>query len=152
MENKYYQPKIEEFHIGFRFEFKSTLTTYIPNQEPIVRTDWLEAVTSTDFPNLTIPMIDAIIEEGNIRVKALDEADIIEAGWKYSKRTISVSNDRQYYSLGRYECHYSNKQYEDGLFRIYREYAEDGEYLFEGKIQNYNELLKVMEMLDIKAE
>ena len=144
MENKYYTPKIEEFYIGFRFEFYRTLTTYIERQEPIVSSDWLEAVVSTDFPNITIPMIDAMLEKGHIRVKELDEADIIEAGWNQNEnKSPSYCTD---YLLGD-EWRLDIFDNERGI-RI----MNFTEIRFFGIIKNYNELLKVMEMLGIKKE
>lgn len=137
MENKYYTPKIEEFYIGFRFEFYRTLTTYIEGQEPIVSSDWLEAVVSTDFPNITIPMIDTMLDKGHIRVKALDKADIIEAGWKKSD-----------YSDNFFMLNHRVLFIENNYHKIW--ICDDD--LFNGKIRNYNELLKVMEMLGIKKE
>ena len=144
MENKYYTPKIEEFYIGFRFEFYRTLTTYIEGQEPIVSSDWLEAVVATDFPNITIPMIDAMLEKGHIRVKELDEADIIEAGWNQNEnQSPSYCTD---YLLGD-EWSLDIFDNERGI-RI----MNFTEIRFFGIIKNYNELLKVMEMLGIKKE
>ena len=144
MENKYYTPKIEEFYIGFRFEFYRTLTTYIEGQEPIVSSDWLEAVVATDFPNPTIPMIDAMLEKGHIRVKELDEADIIEAGWNQNEnQSPSYCTD---YLLGN-EWSLDIFDNERGI-RI----MNFTEIRFFGIIKNYNELLKVMEMLGIKKE
>jgi hypothetical protein len=145
METKYYTPKIEEFYIGFRFEFYRTLTTYIEGQEPIVSNDWLEAVVSTDFPNITIPMIDAMLVEGNVRVKVLDEADIIEAGWKEK----AISGNGGFWNLGKYSLHLNFK---NQIVRIIKNIDGYNYVCFIGTIRNYNELLKVMEMLDIKAE
>lgn len=142
MENKYYTPKIEEFYIGFRFEFYRTLTTYIEGQEPIVSNDWLEAVVATDFPNPTIPMIDAMLHKGHIRVKELDETDIIEAGWKF--------DEKNYYDYVLKDYTIDTFNWVDKPFEIKIE--KDNDILFRGNIKNYNKLLDVMEMLGIKKE
>jgi len=134
MENKYYTPKIEEFHIGFRYEH------YIPSKETWAK----EAFFLNDSHINIIKYVDIQTEDTllKVRVKSLDHEDIIEAGWEESK--TSFSHDRQYYSLGDYECFL-----EDGQFRIYHQYAEQDQYLFVGSIPNYNKLLEVMDIIGV---
>lgn len=152
MENKYYTPKLNEFHIGFRFEFYRTLTTYIEGQEPIVSSDWLEADVATDFPNITIPMIDAMLDKGHIRVKELDEADIIEVGWILKKNYKTIFEYILKGHKGEADTYLTFRL--SGHIEIHNngDNREDYYSYFDGKIKNYNELLKVMEMLGIKKE
>jgi hypothetical protein len=89
-------------------------------------------------------MIDAMLEKGHIRVKELDEADIIEAGWNQNEnQSPSYCTD---YLLGD-EWSLDIFDNERGI-RI----MNFTEIRFFGIIKNYNELLKVMEMLGIKKE
>jgi len=137
MENKYYTPKIEEFHVGFRYEH------YIPGKECWAKEEFFLNDSHVNIIKyVEIQTEDTLLK---VRVKSLDHDDIIEAGWEESK--TSFSHDRQYYNLNEYECFL-----EDGEFRIYYEWAEDGQNLFVGKISNYNKLLEVMGMLGVERE
>lgn len=66
---KYYTPTIEEFHVGFEYEFYHSSKSWIDCRfgEP---DDW------------NIQDIQEEIEEQKIRVKYLDEQDIKKLGWK----------------------------------------------------------------------
>ena len=132
MEKQYYNPTLSEFHQNFRYEH------YIPIQEAWVKERfYLNSSHINIVKYVDIQTDDTLLK---VRVKSLDHNDIIEAGWKES--TTSFSKGRQYYSLGSYECFY-----EDGELFIRPEHAEDGYYLFQGTVKNYNKLLDVMEML-----
>jgi hypothetical protein len=146
MENKYYTPSIEEFKVGFRYEFYREITTYVFNEEPIVNHNWVKATTSTSFPDPTLPMIEEMVNKGVIRIKCLDESDIIEAGWKFVFE--SKSNEKTYKMFD-----FSLTTYKDSS-GIYisngNDTFEDGCVYFQGDILNYNQLLDVMQMLNIK--
>ena len=139
MEKQYYTPKIEHFHVGFRYEHFEDWD--VPNKEK----EWHKQVygkNGTNWEQMDY-VDDSTIANGRIRVKSLDNDDIIEAGWEES--TTSFSESRQYYSLGEYECFL-----EDGEIFISYEWAEDENRIFKGKVPNYNKLLDVMEMLEIR--
>jgi len=147
IEKQYYTPTLSEFYPNFRYEYLlgSHLDKNIPNNEK----EWGQYNFAKDSP----PIFDIegwrmnledCIKDGFIRVKSLDHDDIIEAGWDESK--TSFSHTRQYYQLGMYECFY-----EEGELRVRYEFAESENYLFIGKVKNYNKLLDVMEMLGITA-
>jgi hypothetical protein len=68
MEAKYYTPEIEEFYIGFEFEFKT-----------IKQNDWVKRkITKSDS-------VLSILLTSDVRVKHLDRQDIEECGWKIKK-------------------------------------------------------------------
>jgi hypothetical protein len=143
MEIAYQTPKLSQFHIGFRYEFKQQLTIYIEGKEPIVNNDWIKGTTSMYFPNPELPMIATMIENGLIRVKSLDHDDIIEAGWEENE--TQSSEFLADYILGDYLLDIFDS--ERGI-RINLRH----ETVFFGKIANYNKLLDVMEMLGINKE
>lgn len=143
MENKYYTPKIESFHIGFRYEEELKNTNWHKLIKPTEDT-W-EFVKMEFDTSKSISKITQKIKQGKIRVKSLDHDDIKEAGWEESK--TSFSPGRQYYNLGDYECFL-----EDGIVYIYREWADDGQNLFVGSIKNYNKLLEVMDMIGVEIK
>lgn len=75
MENKYYTPSLEEFHIGFEYEEDDS--------------EWSKR-TFESYQDLEILNDDII--EGNIRVKKLDREDIESFGWSYIP-TKSIGKD-----------------------------------------------------------
>lgn len=71
MENKYYTPNIEEFHVGFEYE-----RLY---QNDDILYQWDKEEMSVNF--LTLDDIDNEILNEEIRVKFLDKEDIESLGW-----------------------------------------------------------------------
>ena len=71
MDNKYYIPSIEEFHVGFEYEI---LTNYTKENEK-----W-------EFVNnpFTIERLEIFIENKHVRVKYLDKDDIESLGFKFT--------------------------------------------------------------------
>ena len=139
---QYYTPTINEFHIGFRYEYQRSLTTYDNEQNLVKIKEWVKEVASITTPNHTPQMLATMIEDNLIRVRHLNHYDIIEAGWKES--TTSFSKGRLYYSLDNFECYLENKK-----LCIYLKNSDNENYCFKGIIKNYNQLLDVMDMLEI---
>lgn len=77
MENKYYLPKIEEFHIGFEYEVRQQKMQY---GKCVYGNEW-ETIECEG--NMFLQYID--ISSGNIRVKYLDSSDIESLGFKVEK-------------------------------------------------------------------
>jgi hypothetical protein len=77
MENKYYTPGLEEFHIGFEYQYRAGVNTWID----CVINDFSEVTDSDGSMNSDIPWYGNSIE--NFRVKYLDEEDIEECEWAY---------------------------------------------------------------------
>jgi hypothetical protein len=138
--NKYYTPTIDEFHVGFRYEGYSS-STVCENKE------WVHHWEPRIFKDghLIYPGHGDFLIAENTRVKYLDESDIEELGWVRDEK-----DDRN--------AHISFYFKADISFRLFfyketlRVAIEDLiEYcLFLGKIKNYNELRKVMKMLEFK--
>lgn len=139
MEAKYYTPKIEEFHVGFSFEFKHRDYPY---------SGWIKY----DTPEFNWELEDCPIGKKDLseyRVKYLDESDIVAEGWeKISEGVFSIRNSSNIsviMSLGIGKENWiilEKSSYEGGQEEEYRKFV--------GTIRNKSELKKVMEMVGIK--
>ena len=136
----YYVPSIEEFHVGFEYEFKNHLDKFIG---ATVEEDW------------ATPPYSSNIYTGDIRVKYLDRSDIEELGWKektwynYSGYFGMEVNDKEY-TLG----FHSNDPASPLSMRvdIIRNDYGNNVMLFQGIIKNKSELKKIMQMVKIGRE
>jgi len=151
METKYYIPTIDEFKIGFRYEqfTHEGGMSWSGRLHDAIEKMWIKNIFDIDS---SYSLLDTrnYIDSGFIRVKRFDADDIIEAGWKLLEErgeTISdyiikeENEDDDIYLTFRGNCHVEIHNNGDNI--------EDYHSFFEGKIKNYNELLKVMEMLNI---
>lgn len=90
MENKYYTPSIEEFHVGFECEWQSK----IRNES------WSKQICDVDLVNIAYDSIEHSDEEEpfneQFRVKVLDQEDIESLGWE---------NDKEVYGFKRLMFH-----------------------------------------------
>jgi len=79
MENKYYTPTIEEFCVGFEFEERANV---YPRDEfwrfPVKKVEFTEKFY-TNLNNMHRLSLD--LHDKDIRVKWLDEGDILKLGW-----------------------------------------------------------------------
>lgn len=144
MESNYYLPLINEFKVGFRYEqfIHEGGISWSGMLHDAIQKSWIKKIYEIDNPDSFVD-IGNYIDSGFIRVKKLDEADIIEAGWKENEnQSPSYCTD---YLLGD-EWSLDIFDSERGI-RI----MSFTEIRFFGKIKNYNELLKVMEMLNINS-
>lgn len=87
MENKYYTPSIEEFHVGFEYEMKATFGDgTVKTKEQYDNAEWIkQEYTLRSFPYVDRTMTGKNSESlpSAIRVKYLDKADIEELGFKH---------------------------------------------------------------------
>jgi hypothetical protein len=150
--NKYYTPSIEEFRVGFEYE-------YCPFPE--VNTKFKKEVA--DWQSLDILYDDFEHEptelfERTYRVKYLNKKDIESLGFKYDPNytdlpELGFLEESLCISLGIQYLLYYNP--EDKLLRIERVVncgtgSED--YLFNGKIKNLSELKQVLTMIGVEYE
>ena len=88
MESKYYTPEIEEFHVGFEYEYKETfLDGTVKSKEQFDNAKWVESISSIgDSPYVHRALSGKIADNkrGGIRVKYLDKEDIESFGFKKS--------------------------------------------------------------------
>ena len=147
MENKYYTPTIEEFHVGFEYEELS-------GTDSEGGEDWSTREIIHSFGAFDED-IDAL-EDGFIRVKYLDKQDIEELGFKRLNSKI-LDN-----ILDEYRIPYNDSTNEiisliirEGRVVISYGYKETPldkfKTWFAGYIKNKSELKRVLKMLDINA-
>lgn len=136
MESKYYIPTIEEFHIGFNFEYKDWNKKYKqvdfkswinPNKENLLPFDKLTEYDLLRNFNILDMMLKRSIDD--IKVKYLDKEDIESLGWKSNKVPYQFYNDNSdfyffipsnssnFIILGENEICISSKRYEETIFR-----------------------------------
>tara|TARA_R110000764_G_scaffold234790_6_gene328888 strand:- start:199 stop:606 length:408 start_codon:yes stop_codon:yes gene_type:complete len=130
MENKYYTPEIEEFHVGFEYEFRTLK-------------GWDKEVMSwNDYPSYAGDYIgEAIKETDGIRVKYLDQEDIESFGFELRGDTyygFTVLNKPDPTWL---ELRYGGWGSELILN------TDQGYVLFRGVIENKSELKRVLKMI-----
>lgn len=132
MENKYYTPKIEEFHEGFEFEV---------NNAPNLSDEW----TPVKISGLRWFPSDAQLVSLKIRVKYLDKKDVESLGW-------TILNDTSCFIFNDNKTTYLSKL-PDGSFLIQWGPGEKPgmftHVIFKGMIKNKSRLKLVMEMLGI---
>lgn len=147
MEDKFYTPKIDEFYIGFEFEeeFKN------PNHRKLIKPledkyEWVKLNLDTSH---SLSRITSKIKQNRIRVKYLDESDLIELGWNKTADNSYESNARDTLTVIRFSD-------EKGRLLICEE--SFSKIVFKGTlitrqawIKNKSEMKKLMQMLNIKT-
>lgn len=144
MENKYYTPEEKEFHQGFRFQLN------------YLKEGWLDEVFDGKEPSfhsigqLKYGLMKHDWDE-KVRVKHLDRSDIEEAGWTFSNfskfyfhTSTGIDDDEKAAGHGIWLQQHGTE------WTIIDCRMEFHKVLFRGQIKNYNKLLDVMEMLNIK--
>jgi hypothetical protein len=131
MENKYYTPSIEEFHVGFEFEFLN------PNNK------WTKQIVRR--PNYIVwsdvylwELLGLSSTNHLLRVKYLDKEDIESLGFRYS------GNLQDTYWKG--EITISPQK--DGKLLIHQNCGP----LFHGYIKNLSELKRLFKQIGIDGE
>lgn len=146
MNNNYYTPSIEEFHVGFEYDFKG-------------QTEWIPKITmdSEDLGCILLEEAnDPEFDTDQFRVKYLDEEDIKELGFESKGKSVCL-----WYTLEkRIEDGFSDYGYwniitlihcDNNRVKIFaQEYKGDDEHvLFQGEIKNKSELKRVMNQIGI---
>lgn len=153
MENKYYTPEIEEFHVGFEFEvLNNEGKFYIPG---LAKNEW-SSIESNFGIFTSVEKIQRLILDKQIRVKHLDREDIESLGWhKHQKTYFSFENKK-------IENHSNEHFLNDKLVLSDSYFLEitdsciiiqdyDYEVIFKGTIKNKSELRKLMHQLNINS-
>lgn len=161
MENKYYTPKIEEFRVGFEFEFQGIDNNWNPTGWDKVK---VNIGHDKNFGLYTLEHIDSVLNnedipaENHIRVKCLSREDIESLGFFDYKKSIC-----DWYKIeGKFEDSFSEYGYwtkiriihckDNNKIRILAyEYSWDEKetVLFAGKIKNKSEFKDILEKLNI---
>lgn len=151
-DSKYYTPTIEEFRVGFEYEY-----------DGLGKGNWLECVYEpTEYIDsdgtFTLPKT---IKDGEIRVKLLDREDLKELGFKEEFIPDVYSEDdelRSGFSLNIIQNISINLHINTGntgnIVSIYKQKIYDEvsgnwevEYLFRGDIKNKSELQQILKMV-----
>lgn len=148
MENKYYKPSIEEFHIGFEFEINSTSKEdgWLQCSLYSLTDSVFNATYGADGVMKTISVPDCI------RVKYLDKEDIESLGFEYTSKSIDIwfkkEGDFDMGSWTAYECtlHYG---LHDNRLHITVTDAGEETTIFKGIIKNKSTLKVLLKQLGI---
>ncbi len=135
MENKYYAPSIQEFHVGFEYEVCSN-----KDSSWIVVDDFSNAYDYEDSP---LYGVIKDLENNRIRVKCLNREDIESLGWFY-KQTTDAGLD--YFWDNKTQKHSIICNYTTGWTVItVRSDARKEDYTaFAGYIKNKSELKRLL--------
>ena len=124
MENKYYTPSIDEFHVGFEYEWKCDGT----------QTDWTRSIC-----NILMNPLDVDCRRINdYRVKYLDKEDIESLGFKediYNGVKCFTKNNCQIFFFG------------DNVTSIDLFAGEFRNQYFRGLVKNKSELKKILNQI-----
>lgn len=151
-DNKYYTPSIEEFHVGFRYEYNSKdFMSLLDGTAGQWKKENFHCGCGLDGES-EMNDIYNLIDRKSIRIKVLDRDDIEELGWKYEGKHWYYRGD-EYYSL---QDPYENEVWY--FLHVHDNYAyytilegSLGSYSLEGSprefcgdVKNYNELKRIM--------
>ena len=160
-ENNYYTPSIEEFYIGFEFEFYSVEGNLLHRKDDV--TEWKSDKCDEDWLNILCSDYeheDETIHE-HYRVKYLNSKDLTELGFEeeYVPNCYTEDDDIQLgYALylNEDDCiilHYGDKTRLVGIVKqhVYNQHSGNwtANELFKGTIKNKSELIKLMKQLGI---
>lgn len=143
MENKYYTPSIEEFHVGFEYE-----RSFHTGWETKIFDDGFE---DTDYSPLY--WVNWELHKGLIRVKYLDKEDIESLGFRYDKTHPGTASD--YFEYGSSEFSFEHAEYymdydsSTNYCRIYFSVLDGDSTVFAGTIKNKSELKVLLKQLGI---
>ena len=149
-EDKYYIPTIEEFHVNFEYEFHGMTTRLmigdftsdkpfkeVPNTEKEI---WHKETIKKDYFNTyprSLQDIEDLIESKQIRVKYLNEKDILSLGF--------VSYDEYVYTSDDASITLFINTSENNVITI----SSWGEAVFYGYLKNKSELIRLLKQLDL---
>lgn len=134
MENKYYTPSIEEFHVGFEFEAINTVSN-LPNKDK-----WESFEMGLGLGEQWT-RIENYINSNLIRVKFLDKEDIESLGF-----VIDPSGER-YFELDDYQLNLDIHPVYN--VTIFTDKYGDTRMVFQGTIKNKSELKQILKMIGV---
>lgn len=159
MENKYYTPELSEFHIEFEYEtynmsagfvvtdFSDGEYSYTETNTPTEKMWFKEKLRLPTMPLDTwsdLKEINKRIDESRVRVKYLDQKDLLELGWVEHLKSTEFTVEDGFWRVrivneGEIELDYKdNVDWKAGFI------------LYKCRVKNKSEMRKLMEMLNIK--
>ena len=165
MDNKYYQPTIEEFYVAFNYQqYQKKEWNKLISPPKDLAYKWADKTfnTSTSLSKIINLItgangmdwfIDGVDQEHpsqKIRVKYLCEQDILDLGFKHANNDLDlVKTVKDKINKIRFRT-IDNEPH----LRIYekseKSYKDEWLTIFIGKIKNKNELIKLLKQLEIK--
>lgn len=146
MKNKYYIPKINEFHEGFLYERYDTIEG--KSGVPL----WIECVASAGFGAFDDDIY--MLDDELIRVKHLNREDIESLGFveeKLSKHAYidDISYTKGHYLSDRYYALWHSRRDCRCYISLEALNPNNSSVLFNGVINNKSELVKVLKMIGV---
>jgi len=156
MENKYYTPTIEEFHVGFEFEeleFPEDMLSIIQVEDNWKDRVWKPRIYSEMFLSLQIRL-----DQKELRVKLLDKEDIESLGFPLNciyNNKLGFVNCKDFKTIADSD----NNIIEEKALQLYSIILEDNQKVtirgwlhydviyFQGTIKNKSELKQVLKMI-----
>lgn len=157
--NKYYTPSIEEFHVGFEYEYfakpNHNIDSNVPDEEKI----WIKTNDLNEFGDIEthgISYIEDYLKRNNcpIRVKHLDKEDILSLGWELIEENekwieYKIYVDKDIHKIAPFHLKIYNYIFSPGTIVIYYSATVKFAERFLGIIKNKSELIKIMTMIGI---
>ena len=150
MNDKYYTPEIEEFHMGFEFEVNDTdegWTKEIFCSGEGRKIDSISKLTEFSWSTLGI-----IKFEDAYRVKYLDKEDVESLGFTTNKlKYWEIQDDSIIYKLKNYTLVFWHSAYKSKYkTNVYiRQETGLGQHCFKGEIKNKSELKRLLKQLQL---
>jgi hypothetical protein len=139
--NKHYTPKIEEFKVGFKYEFASSVIIDGVSQPD----EWTSAIIES---NDDIELINS-----NARVKYLDKQDVENLGFRLE---FENKNYIELFKADEVQISFSTESQLTRIIKFWKfnlevdgETQYNSEVVFSGTIKNLNMLKDVLDMLNI---
>lgn len=139
-DNKYYIPNIEEFYVGFEFEYRNSKAKYIKSND--------FSYTLMEIDSDCINNLKSDLQNNQIRVKYLDKEDIEELEFKeWIPPYAMIAGWKTY--INQNESFIIN--FKDNMVNIhYNNFIMgDNECIFKGRLKNKSELKKLLKQLGI---
>jgi hypothetical protein len=156
MENKYYTPQIEEFHVGFEYEYLTVDGKWVK--------DIFMSIKPEDTEQMDLSIVESILKNHSteLRVKYIDKEDIVSLGWKVTKDrdyefdAQLIVSDFQFFDLTYdleehsliIEEFYQSKLCAETSY-VSNPLLYNSKTIFEGYIKNKSELKVLMKQLNI---
>ena len=144
MNDKYYTPSIEEFHVGFEYELKDE---YISESQRLI--DWYSQIVNSVQE---LESVEFEMQRNSVRVKYLDSEDIESLGFVFTGKSIDKwfkldgSFDIGGWTSYKIVLHFNEL---DHRVFIYADDRGSEEVLFNGIIKNKSELVRLLKQLNI---
>lgn len=146
MGKKYYTPQLSEFCHELEFEFLEPFYESGTERKWTTFKMYSGRLSALAIQHNCISIGGFTIKDENIRVKYLDEEDLIELGWQKKNNEYWMQG---YVLTGQLQYQNVTIEYEQSDAPM-GEWTKWRDIKFDGKIKNKAELKKIMRMLDIK--